>query len=86
LGRAPFGTDDGRSHVLETADVPPTMIVGVHGLSDDNERLQEYSPVFDEGRFAAHEEFFVENVRACDGPSPSGHLRRGLLGVAGRRL
>jgi enterochelin esterase-like enzyme len=50
--------------VLESADVPPTMIVGVHGLSDDHERLHEYSPVFDAGRFAAHEEFFVENVRA----------------------
>jgi enterochelin esterase-like enzyme len=50
--------------VLESADVPPTMIVGVHGLPDDKARLQEYSPVFDEGRFAAHKEFFVEDVRA----------------------
>lgn len=48
---------------LESADVPPTMIVGVHGLRDDHARLQEYSPVFDERRFAAHEEFFVEDVR-----------------------
>ena len=48
---------------LEAADVPPTMIVGVHGLTDEQLRLQEYSPVFDAQRFAAHEHFFVEDVR-----------------------
>jgi enterochelin esterase-like enzyme len=48
---------------LEAADVPPTMIVGVHGLTDETLRLQEYSPVFDAERFAAHEQFFVEDVR-----------------------
>jgi enterochelin esterase-like enzyme len=47
---------------LEAADVPPTMIVGVHGLADEMARLQEYSPVFDADRFAAHEKFFVEDV------------------------
>ncbi len=47
---------------LEAADVPPTMIVGVHGLTDEQLRLQEYSPVFDAERFAAHEQFFVEDV------------------------
>jgi len=48
---------------LEIVDVPPTMIVGVHGLMDEKLRLQEYSPVFDAERFAAHEKFFVEDVR-----------------------
>ena len=48
---------------LEAADVPSTMIVGVHGLADEMPRLQEYSPVFDAERFAAHERFFVEDVR-----------------------
>ncbi len=47
---------------LEAADVPSTMIVGVHGLADEMPRLQEYSPVFDAARFAAHEKFFVEDV------------------------
>ncbi len=47
---------------LEAADVPPTMIIGVHGLADETLRLQEYSPVFDAERFAAHERFFVEDV------------------------
>jgi pimeloyl-ACP methyl ester carboxylesterase len=47
---------------LEAADVPSTMIVGVHGLADEMHRLQEYSPVFDAERFAAHERFFVEDV------------------------
>jgi enterochelin esterase-like enzyme len=47
---------------LEAADVPSTMIVGVHGLTDEMLRLQEYSPVFDEARFAAHERFFVHEV------------------------
>ena len=48
---------------LEAADVPSTMIVGVHRLADETQRLHEYSPVFDAERFAAHERFFVEDVR-----------------------
>jgi enterochelin esterase-like enzyme len=49
--------------VLEAAGVPSTMIVGVHGLADEKLRLHEYSPVFDAERFAAHERFFVVDVR-----------------------
>ena len=49
--------------VLEAADAPPTMIVGVHRLADESLRLHEYSPGFDPERFAAHEKFFVEDVR-----------------------
>ena len=48
---------------LEAADVPFTMIVGVHRLADETLRLHEYSPGFDPDRFAAHEKFFVEDVR-----------------------
>jgi enterochelin esterase-like enzyme len=48
---------------LETAGVPPTMIVGVHRLSGEMPRLHEYSPGFEPERFAAHEKFFVEDVR-----------------------
>ena len=55
---------------LEAADVPPTMIVGAHRLDDETLRLREYSPgessaafTFDPERFAAHEQFFVEDVR-----------------------
>jgi predicted esterase len=48
---------------LEAAEVPATMIVGVHGLVEEMPRLHEYSPVFDAERFAAHEKFFVEDVR-----------------------
>src|SRR3954447_9020290 len=47
---------------LEAADIPPAMIVGIHGLMDEKLRLQEYSPVFDAERFAAHEKFFVADV------------------------
>src|SRR5438552_557903 len=49
--------------LLEAADVPPTMIVGVHRLADETLRLHEYSPGFDPQRFVAHERFFVEDVR-----------------------
>ena len=49
--------------VLEAADASSTMIVGVHGLADETRRLHEYSPVFDPERFAAHEEFFVGDIR-----------------------
>lgn len=48
---------------LEETDVRPTMIVGVHRLADETQRLLEYSPGFDPERFAAHERFFVEEVR-----------------------
>jgi enterochelin esterase-like enzyme len=48
---------------LESADVPSTMIVGVHRSEDEAVRLREYSPGFDPERFAAHETFFVEDVR-----------------------
>jgi enterochelin esterase-like enzyme len=49
--------------VLEAAGVSSTMIVGVHRLADETLRLHEYSPGFDPERFAAHEEFFVRDVR-----------------------
>ena len=49
--------------LLENADVPSTLIVGVHGLTDEMLRLHEYSPGFEPERFAAHEKFFVEDVR-----------------------
>src|SRR5262245_15175200 len=39
------------------------MIVGAHRLADETLRLHEYSPGFDPERFAAHEKFFVEDVR-----------------------
>jgi enterochelin esterase-like enzyme len=48
---------------LAAGTVPPTMVVGVHGLPDDDGRLREYVPGFDEGRFQAHERFFVEDTR-----------------------
>src|SRR5277367_461196 len=49
--------------LLQHAGVPSTMIVGVHGLTDEMLRLHEYSPGFEPERFAAHEKFFVEDVR-----------------------
>ena len=48
---------------LEAADVPFTMIVGVHRLADEMLRLHEYSPGLDPDRFEAHEKFFVDDVR-----------------------
>ncbi|SIS18452.1 alpha/beta hydrolase [Williamsia sterculiae] len=49
--------------VLEDADVPSTMIVGIHRSADETLRLHEYSPPFDPDRFAGHEKFFVDDVR-----------------------
>jgi Ser/Thr protein kinase RdoA (MazF antagonist) len=56
--------------VLESAGLPPTLIVGVHRLDNEALRIQEYSPredsadfTFDPARFAAHERFFSEDVR-----------------------
>jgi enterochelin esterase-like enzyme len=58
---------------LEAADVPSTVIVGVHRLADETLRLHEYSPGFDPERFAAHERFFGEDV---------GQWARSRFGVA----
>jgi len=56
--------------VLEAADLPPTVIIGAHRSHDETLRIQEYSPgestsvfAFDPERFAAHEKFFVEDLR-----------------------
>lgn len=49
--------------LLEKAGITSTMIVGVHRLADEMARLHEYSPGFEPERFAAHEKFFVEDVR-----------------------
>jgi enterochelin esterase-like enzyme len=55
---------------LEMPDLPPTMIIGTHRVDDETPRIHEYSPgkstaafAFDPERFAAHERFFVEDVR-----------------------
>jgi enterochelin esterase-like enzyme len=49
--------------LLVQANVRSTMIVGVHGLTDEMLRLHEYSLGFEPERFAVHEKFFVEDVR-----------------------
>ncbi len=51
------------SEVLEGANAQPTMIAGVHGLADDAGRLNEYVSVVNAERFAAHEKFFLDDVR-----------------------
>jgi enterochelin esterase-like enzyme len=50
---------------LEQADVPPTMVVGVYRTDDADQmvRIREYSPSFEPAQFAAHETFFVDEVR-----------------------
>jgi pimeloyl-ACP methyl ester carboxylesterase len=56
--------------VLRDVGLSTTMIVGVHRMDDETLRLHEYSRgegtpdlVFDPERFAAHENFFVNDVR-----------------------
>jgi enterochelin esterase-like enzyme len=69
--------------LLEMADVPSTMIVGVHRLADETLRLHEYSPRFDPERFAAHERFFVEDVRRWTGQRFGVALPSGRTAVCG---
>ncbi len=54
------------SEALEHASIRSTMIVGVHGLQDDDGRLHEYVPGFSADRFPAHQRFFVGEVRHGD--------------------
>ncbi len=58
---APWGV------LAESANLPSIMIVGAHRVPDETRRLHEYSPHFDAERFAAHERFFVEDVRGWAG-------------------
>ncbi len=55
----------GWGQYLEAANLPPTMIVGAHRTDDKDEmaRIREYSAGFDRDLFAAHEHFFVHDVR-----------------------
>jgi enterochelin esterase-like enzyme len=48
----------------ESANAPSTMLVGVHGLDDDDGRLHEYVEAFGGERFEAFERFFCQDVRA----------------------
>ncbi len=50
------------SQALESARISSTMLVGVHGLQDDEGRLGEYVPGFDDERFRSHESFFIGEV------------------------
>lgn len=50
------------AEALDAAKARSTMVVGVHGLPDDEGRLKEYVFGFDESRFAAHERFFVDDA------------------------
>ena len=43
---------------------PSTMIIGVHGLADQEGRLREYVESFGGEHFEAFEQFLVEDVRA----------------------
>src|ERR1044071_164430 len=77
--------------VLEAADLPPTMIVGAHRIEDEIVRLHEYSPgrstaefAFDPQRFAAHEKFFVEDVRQWAATRLAVRLPAGRTAVFGR--
>jgi enterochelin esterase-like enzyme len=47
---------------LEAAADTSTMVVGVHGMPDDEGRLHEYVVGFEPDRFAAHESFLVDAV------------------------
>jgi enterochelin esterase-like enzyme len=51
------------SEALERASEQRTMVVGVHGMPDDEGRFSEYLPSVNPERFAAHERFFVCDVR-----------------------
>ena len=68
---------------LAAGGAPSTMIVGVHRPADETLRLHEYSPGFDPERFAAHERFFVEDVRVWTQSRFGVELRRERTAVFG---
>lgn len=68
---------------LDTAGVPPTLIVGVHRPADETQRLHEYSPPLDPHCFAAHEHFFVDDVHRWVSSRFGVALPRGRTAVLG---
>jgi len=48
---------------LERAGATSVAVVAVDGMPHDEGRFSEYVPGIDDGRFAAHESFFVDDVR-----------------------
>lgn len=46
------------------ADLDDVMIVGVHRVDDEDERIYEYSPAFKPEVFAAHESFLMNDARS----------------------
>lgn len=52
-----------RVQALDAGTAESTMVVGTHRSADETVRLQEYSPPIAPERFAAHERFFVGDVR-----------------------
>lgn len=69
--------------VPEAGDGPSTLIVGGHRPADETLRLHEYSPGFDPERPAAHERFFVEDVRRRTGSRFGVALPAGRTAVLG---
>ena len=54
----------GLAAALSGAGIRSTMVVGVHGLDDDDGRLHEYVSSFGGARFDAFARFFVGDVRS----------------------
>lgn len=70
---------------LEAAGLPATMVVGAHRHADETLRLHEYSPSLDPARFAAHESFFVDDLRRWTNARWGANLpaaRTAVLGVS----
>src|SRR5688500_10404569 len=58
------GHTSGLAEALDAAGRRSTMVVGVHGLDDDDGRLKEYVAAYGAERFDAYERFFVDDVRS----------------------
>lgn len=74
------------AQALDDAGHRSTLIVGVHGLDRDDDRLAEYVPGFDDQRFRDHEQFFVHQARAWTGTRLGVSLPCERTGVWGASL
>ncbi|MDY7102097.1 MAG: alpha/beta hydrolase-fold protein [Actinomycetota bacterium] len=74
------------ARALEDAGERTTMVVGVHGLDDDDGRLHEYVEAFGGERFEAFERFFVEDVTAWSSSGLGVAVAAGRTAVWGASL
>ncbi len=69
-----------------SVEAPETVVIGVHGLDHDDQRLHEYVEAFGGERFQALEQFVTQDVRAWADSNLNVHLTAERTAIWGASL